>query len=194
MSARPAPRAPADAELLQRIERSIRELRNHRDVDLHWPWLHELLETRTADCLRVCNSRWLVSICDTYADFGNEIESRNALLISGFVNTLRIAETCRFICSAQSAESIARTRDRIVPLYDGISSFAIDRQDALLNLSKRYERLLRPTPSLQAIRAEIKARCRTHDSVIREFMEMSELPERDLPDRPFEHADNHGIR
>jgi len=64
--------------------------------------LRQLVEGNLDLVVQQLDARWLVSICDSYADFGTPIEARNALLISSFLNWERItasylqwADPCR---------------------------------------------------------------------------------------------------
>ena len=59
-----------DSNLQDRVIALVRDLRNHRNVEKNWPEFRELVETRLPDVLRQLSTRWLISVCDTYVDFG----------------------------------------------------------------------------------------------------------------------------
>jgi len=82
--------------LLAAIQIHIKQLRNRRDVEVHWPAFQVLVAENTASVLAL-SSRWLISVCDTFADYGTPVERRNALLLSMFVNMIRVADTYRYL-------------------------------------------------------------------------------------------------
>jgi polysaccharide pyruvyl transferase WcaK-like protein len=75
-----------------------------RGVDTHASFrcLRQLVEGNLDLAITQLNTRWLISICDSYADFGNPIESRNALLISSFLNWERLAESYALLGCARA--------------------------------------------------------------------------------------------
>lgn len=137
--------------------------------------------------------RWLVSICDTYADYGNETQSRNALLISNFVNLLRLTETTHFISGPVRDTIVEKTRNHPVLLFDGVCTFAIDRQDVFLNLAKRMERALEDDAMFLAIWREIIGRLGRYDCAITRFRDMSRMPERYFSELATQLPDNYGV-
>jgi hypothetical protein len=186
----PSPADPADPE--ERVADLIRELRNGREVERHWPLLRQLVESDTAGVASRLSTRWLVSVCDTYADFAEPPRSCHALLISTFVNMLRLAETCRFTRPVIDEDRWSQARGRILPLYDGLTTFAIDRQDSYLNLSRRIRRQLEGDPLMKPFWLEILRRLHSGDNVITEFARDSRVADRYFPIDPSGMLDNYG--
>ena len=75
----------------------IQNLRRNIDVENNWRKLHEIIETNINDICKTLNTRWLISICDTYIDYGSEIESRNAMIIVLIANMEKLAQTNLFM-------------------------------------------------------------------------------------------------
>ncbi len=186
----PAP--PDIPEPARRIAELIRELRNGRQTERHWPMLQELMETEPARLVPHLSIRWLVSVCDTYADFAAPPRSCHALLISTFVNMLRLAETCRFTRPVIDQDRWTETKARILPLYDGLTTFAIDRQDTFLNLARRIRRQLDGDPLMEIFWSEILQRLHAGDNVITEFARHSLVADRYFPFDPSGMLDNYG--
>lgn len=97
-----------------------------------------------------CAIRWLVSICDTIVDHGAEVERREAMLVSMFINMLRLAKVHRYLRGPIVPDRLAEARLGLIELYDGVCTFHIDRQDTFLNLSRRRPLIARlPGPRSQ---------------------------------------------
>jgi hypothetical protein len=130
--------------------------------------LRQLIEGNLDLALAQLDSRWLVSICDSYADFGDPQEARNALLISSFVTWERMAET--YMLWAEPERKTLRVESPVAtdgrPLWDGLSTMLLTRGDTTNNLFIRYARMLEPTPQLLRIWRILLERVRTHDSVL----------------------------
>lgn len=72
------------------------------------------------------NSRWLISIADTYIDHGNEIEKLTALLISGIMTW----------------EKMAHSNGKFEQLWDGLQTVHRRKGDAHINLAKRIKKTI----------------------------------------------------
>ena len=130
--------------------------------------LRQLVEGQLDSVLAQLSTRWLVSICDSYADHGDAIEARNALLISSFLNWERLAATyVRWAVPGRVGHRVdAPVPPDNQPLWDGLMTVQLERGDTVSNLLARYARLLAPTPPLLAIWRTLLARIRAHDSVL----------------------------
>lgn len=175
--------------------RLIVELRNYRDPEENWPALKALIAAEDDSIVRSFSLRWLCSICDTYVDYGDPIESRNAMTISMFVNLFRLAETTRFLYgnAAFDDDAMRRTRVDIVPLVDELTTFAIDRQDTFLNVSKRMARILEHGGILEKIWHEMLTRLHDCDNIIALLRSHSAVPQRYFPVNPDGIKDNYGL-
>ena len=130
--------------------------------------IRQLVEGNLDLVLKQLDARWLVSICDSYADFGEPLEARNALLISTFLNWERLAAS--YIQWAEPGRTTRRVEGPVPeenePLWGGLVTVQLTRGDTTNNLFKRYARLLAPTPHLLAIWRELLGRMRDNDSVM----------------------------
>ena len=170
-----------DSNLQDGVIALVRDLRNHRSVERNWPAFRELVETRLPELLPTLSTRWLISICDTYVDFGEPLRARHAMTISFFINMLRLAETVKFIRPEVSAEKLAAAKGAPIPLYDEVCTFSIDKQDVFLNLTRRFDALLREDPVMEAIWREILRRLHAGDNVITELAHGSAVEARYFP-------------
>ena len=120
-----------------------------------------------AICLHA-NLRWLASICDTYADHGEPIERRNAMLISVLVKMEKIAQTYVHWRLEYPGELGVPTEDkhRKIRLPEGLSSFNLDIGDAPNTMFGRMADMLSDTPILCAILDAVKARLAKSDSIL----------------------------
>ena len=143
-------------------------LRRGIDTRANFLFLRQLIEGNLELSLAQLNSRWLVSICDSYADFGEPIEARNALLISTFLNWERLAST--YIdwvtpdhTTKKSSNSIPEANRH---LWDGLYTVHLRRGDTTNNLFIRYAKSLESTPHLFRIWQTLLSRIRENDSVL----------------------------
>lgn len=181
------------SELLSEVQHLVRELRNGREADANWPAFERLVRDRQSEIVSAFSLKWLRSICDTFADFGEPAERRDALTISLFINMVRFAETQRYLRGPILADRLAASKIRRVPLYEELFTFSIDRQDVFLNLSKRMARQLAGTGLMEAIWREVLRRLLAGDNVLTEMRGLSAMPERYFPLDPLGIADNYGV-
>ncbi|CAB4817442.1 unannotated protein [freshwater metagenome] len=181
-----------DSNLQNDVIALVRDLRNHRSVETNWPAFRELVETHLPELLRTVSTRWLISICDTYVDFGEPLRARHAMSISFFVNMLRLAETVKYVRPDVSAERLAEARGALIPLYDEVCTFSIDKQDVFLNLTRRFNALLCDDPVMEAIWREILKRLHAGNNVITEMAHGSPVEARYFPLDPRGLTDNYG--
>ena len=181
------------SELLENVASLVKELRNSRNMAENWKTFRSVVEANQDFIVANFSMRWLRSICDTYADFGDALERRDALAISSFINLVRLAETVRYIRGPVIPEKLEATRSDRVPLYEELFTFAIDKQDVFLNMAKRMARQLQGTGLMEKIWREVIKRFHQGDNVITEFQSLSEMPERYFPLDPLHMKDNYGV-
>ena len=181
------------SELLEIIASLVKELRNFRNVAENWNKFRSIVETNQDFIVASFSMRWLRSICDTYADFGDALERRDALAISSFINMVRLAETVRYIRGTVIPEKLEATRSDRVPLYEELYTFAINQQDVFLNMAKRMARQLQGTGLMEKIWREVIRRFHQGDNIITEFQSLSDMPERYFPLDPLGMKDNYGV-
>lgn len=181
------------SELLEIVVGLTQQLRNSRNVEESWKSFRSIVEANEDEIVANFSIRWLRSICDTYADFGDALERRDALAISVFINMVRLAETVRYIRGPVIPERLEETQSDRVALYEGLSTFSINKQDVFLNVAKRMARQLQGTGLMEKIWREVIKRFLQGDNVITEFQSLSEMPERYFPLDPLHMKDNYGV-
>lgn len=163
------------------LKRLIKTLRRRKDVDADWATFDRFVTSNIAEIVAAQNTRWLVSICDTYADHGPPAAARNAMIVSSFVNMVRFAETVKFVRPVVDPDRVLTARGRRVELYDGVSTFAIDEQDVFLNLTRRVNALLADDPVILPIWREVLTRLAQGDNVVSDFARESAVRDRYFP-------------
>jgi len=161
-------------------------IQRHDDADGAFVRLDTLLRTRTDEVCAACNIRWLISICDSYADHAPPAEAHAALAISTMLNMLRMAETWRFLSPGMRPQRVSRARADTFQLYGGVQTVHLDNQDTYLNLSRRLHRATAAYPHLGQVLDTILTRLHAEDSVLAGLAARSAHPERYLPVHPDE--------
>jgi hypothetical protein len=154
--------------LLPQIKALTVYIRRGVHADASYLCLRQLVEGQLELALAQLDSRWLVSICDSYADHGTPMEARNALLISTFLTCEPLAATYRHWaepgCATRRVAGLVAPGNE--PLWDGLMTIQLERGDTVGNLLARYARPLADTPHLLAIWRTLLGRIRSHDSVL----------------------------
>jgi hypothetical protein len=152
--------SPLYRELIELVVR----LRRFDGVPDRWPRFRELVETELSRFLFTeARERWLISVVDTYADYGQPVEKRNALLISTFFNMMKFTESHRVFYYG--------TEQRVPDLAPGEideSPFSIPLPlgydpphgiDTMRNMVRRVRIALAETPHLSRIFEHLRERC-----------------------------------
>ncbi|OYU32012.1 MAG: hypothetical protein CFE39_05460 [Comamonadaceae bacterium PBBC2] len=157
-----------DEQLNSAVQFLITSIRRNDDADSNWGKLEKLLKAETDRICAVCNTRWLTSICDTYVDFGNPIESRNGMMVSIFVKMEKIAQSyVHWRLGYVGSMGIPLVDShRKIRLWDGVSSFNLEIGDATNSMFGRMEFLLSETYVLQRIFLAIKDRLAENDTIL----------------------------
>ncbi|MGV1912365.1 hypothetical protein [Agrobacterium vitis] len=122
--------------------------------------------------LETLDSRWLVSACDTICDCSlDESEGQVAILVSLFVNTLKLTETERLITVPVEVDQ-SRVKGRM-PLFDGLTAFMPGKGDMPINLLRRIDRAVRPETLSGKIGRELINRALLSDTPFARFSKMA---------------------
>lgn len=102
-------------------------------------WTHE-----QEYLLKHLNIRWMVSACDSVADWDPDAAARaRALSVSLLVNTVKMAESESFFQNTSSqpfdAERVEQVQHDLVPLFEGLSCFTVGTDDTLRNMRWRID-------------------------------------------------------
>lgn len=137
---------------------SIIHLRRGIEVDTHKDRFYFILDKYQAILLKELDLRWLVSVCDTIVDVGNDIDSSTAMLVSLMVNSLNIQATL-----LDSVSAVQPTEDQLRKVnfrktWDGMVSAPVTRGDMLFNMMNRLNTVVAKSPLILPIWQEIKSR------------------------------------
>ncbi len=91
------------------------------------------------------NIRWLISACDTFIDFDEDVTLK-AILMNAVVliNTIKLQETERFLCDQPlivNQDHQQLLQQQRYALFDGTSAFAVGTDDTLRNMRWRLEQV-----------------------------------------------------
>lgn len=138
----------------------IRIICIRRKIGNHWPFFKKEWDQNFEYFLKFLTTRWLVSICDTIADYGDPVEQRTALMISLFCKQEKLSQTLRLLTGQGNNIADTDIARHILkgpfPIWDGETSMAISEAANILTVfSERLWRLLEDTPQLKLIMFEI---------------------------------------
>lgn len=139
----------------------IPALRRGIDTPTAWAAFRRCLADHQAEILPALNTRQLVSVCDTIADFGDPIERRNALLVSVLLTMEKVGQSLllwRLGYDPAAFDTSACGPPRKVPLWDGMDSFHLEIGDVTNALFARIEAVMAETPTVAAILREVLGR------------------------------------
>lgn len=142
-----------------------------RGMDTHGMWC-KFWELWTAEKEFLCchlDSRWLVSACDTVIDHSDDPgEVAYASTGTLFANTVKLYETERFCLGRDGPCTDYRPVTDRIPIYDGMSAFAVGHGDMIANLANRIRRL-RDRCVMSRVACELLERTCRHDTVFARF-------------------------
>jgi hypothetical protein len=106
--------------------------------------LEKLWTSETEYLLAHLNIRWLVSACDSVADWDPDpVAQATALSVSMLVNTVKMTESERYLLNAPprdfDPDRCAHVNAHLVPLFEGLSAFTVGTDDTLRNMRWRIE-------------------------------------------------------
>ncbi|MBU3845777.1 MAG: hypothetical protein H9855_02145, partial [Candidatus Acinetobacter avistercoris] len=136
------------ASLIVLIRREVDTQNNYDKFKALWMAERDFL-------VQSLNIRWLISACDTFIDFDEDVTLK-AILMNAVVliNTLKLQETERYLCD-QSTEICEAKRDRLpqerVTLFDGTSAFVVGTDDTLRNMRWRLDQICAVHPLGQLV-------------------------------------------
>ncbi|MDM1721927.1 hypothetical protein [Acinetobacter towneri] len=133
-------------------------IRRDVDVEKNYQKFKALWLGETEFLLKSLNIRWLISACDTFIDYDEDVTLR-AILMNAVVliNTLKMQETERFLCDQSldvNLENQQYLQNQRYALFDGTSAFAVGTDDTLRNMRWRLDQVCK-THALGQIVIEI---------------------------------------
>ncbi len=156
------------AQLIVYIRREYKVKENYSAFETLWAEEQDFL-------LANLNTRWIVSAADTFIDYADSsLVKALAMNVVTLVNTIKINETERYLQNQQTAqddiEKLVTLKTVRVPLFDGISAFAVGTDDSLRNMRWRLEEVAKLHP-LGGMLLEVFDRVQNYDSVYKRLKE-----------------------
>jgi len=155
-------------ELFNEVVVLIRKLRRKKDVETSWRKLYKIIETNIDHICETFNTRWLVSVCDTYVDYGDPVISRNAMLVVQITNFEKLWATNLLMYDVNLNEEKLKElkKSKVIPLWDGMYSFNINYGDMINNFFRRVDRLMKETPVIEKIYYTILERMKANNTTL----------------------------
>jgi hypothetical protein len=124
-----------------------------------WEELRALVEADVDAFCAGTDTRWLVSVCDTYADYGEPVEQAAAMLVVLLINWEKMAWSLRLVCGG-AFPAPAEPEDCLADLWDGVTSLHLRSRgcDMPENMFRRLRHALIPVPVIARIFREVAAR------------------------------------
>jgi len=146
----------------------ISNLRRKNNIETNFEKFKRIIECNIHNICQDLNTRLLISICDTYADFGTPIEQRNALIISVLINMEKLAQTHLLLYDIKlnHEKIILLRKGEKFPLWDGMTSFNLKGGDLTNNMLKRIIQKLDSTPLLLKIFNTLLSRLREYNTIL----------------------------
>jgi len=147
------------------IVKSIIHLRRGIEVEYHTERFYSLLDKYQDVLISEFDTRWLISLCDTIVDTGNDIDSSSAMTVVLIVNGLNIQAILLEIAGANqpSRDQVRNTSGR--KTWDGMLSAFPTRGDMVFNMMTRAEKNISRSALVLPIWQEIKNRFRDDLSI-----------------------------
>ena len=167
--------------LFSRLKHHIIRLRRGRGED--WPFFRQEVEQHRESILENLSSRWLISIIDTWVDYGSPIERRNAMCLSLICTweKLALSERCLTETLTGTAASETKVKEMVAKqfiLWDGMQTISLGPfADVITNLFTRLGSLLAETPLILQIAEVLVARMAANEtSTLRMIQSHSSRP------------------
>ena len=147
------------------IVKSIIHLRRGIEVEYHTERFYSLLDKYQDVLISEFDTRWLISLCDTIVDTGNDIDSSSAMTVVLIVNGLNIQAILLEIAGANqpSKDQVRNTSGR--KTWDGMLSAFPTKGDMVFNMMTRAEKNISRSALVLPIWQEIKNRFRDDLSI-----------------------------
>jgi hypothetical protein len=133
------------AKLIVLIRRGYKTKKTFKEFQTLWANEHSYLKKKL-------NLRWLVAATDTFAEHSENFEVRSvSMMVSILVNTIKIYESENYLSKQDeiilTKSRIIETQSRLIPLFEGLSSFTVGTDDTLRNFAWRIKPFFSVSPS-----------------------------------------------
>jgi len=135
-------------------------LRREIDVEEHKEAFYNLLDKYMDEICEHYDLRWLLSICDTLVDIGDDAQSAAAMNVSLSINYLNIMVSLLDITNDGNPnhEKLRRNPGHKRPTYDGMIALDMYHGDMLFNLVHRLNKVIEKDTLVNELWLEIKHR------------------------------------
>lgn len=151
---------PKDNPLLQRaFDMIVAERRGYPNFS--YDEFDEFVRSNIKDICEVFNTRWLISVCDTYAGHPNKEKAAGAMIIITIVNMIKLWGTDLCIRDKNIDEELLQHYKRNQEeIWDGVITFKLAPDgDMLRNMIKRQSIILETDEVLSNIFKSVLEKC-----------------------------------
>lgn len=141
---------------------------------------HRITKEHGKSVSKELNARWLVSVCDTFADHG-ENSTQRAIAMSGtiLVNSVKLFETeLKVFYPPRPWPPSTRFRDS-PSLFDGLTPFWLEGGDMVTNLFARLEKICELDPVAGQFTKEALQRMLHNDTTFKRIHQIWRMPRAD---------------
>ena len=146
-------------------EHIIRLRRKPRDTEQRRLFT-ETLEVYLDDIIKHYDVRWLLSICDTFVDIGDDFTSAVAMNIVQCINRCNIDSTILVNVVDGRLDESRLAQEIKVPTWGGMITADIPSGDMIYNMMNRLDSVVSKHELLWLIWVEIKARSRHDQNIV----------------------------
>ena len=135
-------------------------LRREIDVEQNKEAFYNLLDKYMDELFENYDLRWLLSICDTLVDIGDDVQSATAMNLVLSINYLNIMESVRDITNDgnPNIEKLRRNPGNKRPTFDGMIACDMYHGDMMYNLIRRLNTVIERDTLVNELWQEIKHR------------------------------------
>ena len=169
-------------ELCLYIVHLIIRLRREVEVERSVRLFFDIVYAHQALFIQHLSSRWLISVLDTFVDYGSQEEKIQAMNVIVVFNMLKLSETERIFsrCTGQFPP-----QDCLHPygkefLWDGMQPMDLCKGDMLANMLRRISFCLEDNAFIFAVFVELLSRSCESDTLLKRIHDVNELFRRQL--------------
>lgn len=145
------------------VAKCIIHIRRNDQREQHVNLLTDMLQKHTQLFVNNSDIRWLVSVCDTIVDTGTPEQRSTAMIISNFVNLLKLWDTSVDIMHNTEFSNQRTAVYKPKPLWAGAITFSIRDGDMVHNMMRRINSCVKTDPLLLAIWRRVMVLLRDSD-------------------------------
>jgi hypothetical protein len=148
-------------------------IRRRIDIEENVPLFFELWAAEAEFLCKYLSSRWLISACDSFADYGSGRQRTAAMMLVVLINMTKLAETERVSLKDRTSlepdyAEIVECYDRkqSFELWDGIVAYSPYNGDMPRNMFRRVMKLTDSDPALRLIARTLIRRAVEADTLL----------------------------